>query len=75
MYLMYFKGAFAKKHGNSGVLARFVLFLFSIRHETKYGLWNSRVTLSFRSLQVSASNSKGKGAVKKHKKKKVTFTI
>ena len=37
-YLMYFKGAFAEKHGNSGVLARFVLFLFSIRHETKYGM-------------------------------------
>ena len=40
------------------------------RRKTKYGLWDSRVTLSFRSLQVSASSSKGKGAVKKHKKEK-----
>ena len=27
MYLTYFKREFAKKHGNSGVLTRFVLFL------------------------------------------------
>ena len=31
MYLTYFKREFAEKHGNSGVLARFVLFLAGIR--------------------------------------------
>ena len=31
MYLTYFKREFAKKHGNCGVLARFVLFLSGIQ--------------------------------------------
>ena len=30
MYLTYFKREFAKKHGNSGVLARLILFLSGI---------------------------------------------
>ncbi len=30
MYSTYFKREFAEKHGNSGVLARFVLFLSGI---------------------------------------------
>ena len=36
MYLTYFKREFAKKHGNSGVLARFVLFLSGIAIETNF---------------------------------------
>ena len=36
MYLTYFKREFAKKHGNCGVLARFVLFLSGMASDKEY---------------------------------------
>ena len=48
------------------------LYVRTIAIPSQNEIWlvNGRVTLSFCSLQVSASNPKGKGAVKKHKKEK-----
>ena len=37
MYLTYFKREFAKKHGNSGVLASFILFLSGIKRRLRGG--------------------------------------
>ena len=54
MYLTYFKREFAKKHGNSGVLARFVLFLSGIGRKI---IKKQRVTINKR-LNVDMRDDK-----------------
>ena len=54
MYLTYFTREFAKKHGHSGVLARFVLFLSGIGRKI---IKKQRVTINKR-LNVDMRDDK-----------------